>query len=246
MKELLKLKTPTIQHFIGFSFYDFQHSPNPVSISELLPNKTLYEILEEERECKNQLKATDKLIILYGICYGMFYLHSHKISHPTLSTTNVYIDEKNHPILSEIGKYTLPQSSQTVSNLTSTGITRIDLLCAPEIIEQKEDTLKSDVYSYSFIVYEVMTGDIPFDDEDIKNHTKLISEIIVKNYRPKIKKQITSNYKELIELCWEGNTELRPSFEEIIKKLESDEFITSDINEEEYRKYVNSIKHNQK
>ncbi|KAK8899073.1 hypothetical protein M9Y10_001372 [Tritrichomonas musculus] len=246
VKELLTLKTPTIQHFIGFSFYDFQRSPNPVSINELLPNKTLYEILEEERHGKINMKATDKLIILYGICYGMFYLHSHKISHPTLNTTNVYIDERNHPILSEIGKYTLPQSSQTVSNLTSSEMTHIDFYCAPEIIEQKEDTLKSDVYSYSFIVYEVMTGDIPFDDKDVKNHSKLISEILVKNHRPKIKEQLTSNYKELIERCWEGNPELRPSFEDIIKELESDEFITSDIDEEEYRKYINSIKNNQK
>lgn len=66
---------------------------------------------------------------------------------------------------------------------------------------------------------------------------------IYKGYRPIISSNIPKSYTNLIEECWSQNPAKRPTFDEISDRLINDRgFITEDLNETDFFKYVNYIK----
>lgn len=62
--------------------------------------------------------------------------------------------------------------------------------------------------------------------------------------RPVIEETMCNKaYKNLIERCWSQDPKSRPSFSEIVNELERNfDFITPNINYEEYRRYIKFIK----
>ena len=62
-------------------------------------------------------------------------------------------------------------------------------------------------------------------------------------FRPKIKGNVPDAYRNLIESCWSQDPDKRPSFDNIVKDLESnEEFITELIDKIEFEDYVDYIK----
>ena len=90
------------------------------------------------------------------------------------------------------------------------------------------------------IVYEIMCNKIPFNE--IINKNQVINEVVNNSYRPKINDDLPESYRKLIENCWAQEPSERPSFDDIVYVLRMDSgFITKEINEEYYRKYINMI-----
>lgn len=125
-------------------------------------------------------------------------------------------------------------SSNIFKNLNSA------LYLSPEMILGQNNNSKSDVYSYSFIVYALMMNRIPF--VEVKNTEQILKKFINEAYRPQIT-DIPEIYSELIENCWSQSQNDCPSFAEIINQLENNQsFITEDVNKEEYYNYIKYIK----
>ena len=82
---------------------------------------------------------------------------------------------------------------------------------APEIISHINYTKEADVYSFGFIVFEIMTSELPFKGFDEFRILQKVS----KGYRPTIPTYVPSAYSDLIMRCWSQNPEDRPSFDEM-------------------------------
>ena len=96
------------------------------------------------------------------------------------------------------------------------------------------------VYAFSLIVYEIMTLEEPFKNLDLP---MLYTKVIIQNYRPEFEYPIANCYKELNTKCWSGNPEERPTFDEIVDILKNnEEFITENVDENEYFQYIDYIK----
>ena len=121
-----------------------------------------------------------------------------------------------------------------------TGMKCKPIYTAPEVLQSNEYTKKGDVYSFAFIVYEIITGEKPFCE--IENMNDVLEKIINENKRPVLKESIPMSYKKLIERCWSQEQSERPTFEEIVYFLEMDSgFITDKIDNENYQKYIKFI-----
>ncbi|KAK8871675.1 hypothetical protein M9Y10_007413 [Tritrichomonas musculus] len=74
-------------------------------------------------------------------------------------------------------------------------------------------------------------------------NAKEISEKVIENQRPDINSiNMPESYKNLIQNCWSQEPEKRPSFDQIVNLLKTDEsFITKSINKGEYLQYVHFI-----
>ncbi len=92
----------------------------------------------------------------------------------------------------------------------------------PEMISNSVYTEKCDVYSFGSMMYEVFFEKIPYFDsntfEEIRGKVKL-------GKLPKYDKEATytrfeRQYIALMEQCWSKNPALRPSFVEVLKRLE--------------------------
>ena len=64
---------------------------------------------------------------------------------------------------------------------------------APEVFEKKEYGEKSDVYSYSLVLYEIITEKEPF--EGYSNAFEIEEEICKKKSRPEFQQPINKEYR---------------------------------------------------
>ena len=89
---------------------------------------------------------------------------------------------------------------------------------APEIKEgETAKELKSDVYSYGIILWELITKQLPYVDwVEMKLLFKHIRE---NDLRPEIPKTCSPLFSDLIQSCWNADIEKRPTFQQIIDTL---------------------------
>jgi serine/threonine protein kinase len=101
---------------------------------------------------------------------------------------------------------------------------------APEILINRvnqEESTKIDVYSFGIIMHEVFFESLPYrtNDEQFESIIALGTKV-VNGLRPNVPENIVQDvseaeklYLELMKECWSGNTQDRPSFEEIYSRF---------------------------
>lgn len=218
---------PTIIKFIGFSFKDFSNDDRVTIIMELAENGSLSDVLEKVRsnQIPEDYNNTTRQIILIGITRGMKYLHDRKIIHRDLKPGNILINKDFHPLISDFGmsKFFKPDESNDQSKWGGSYS-----YMAPEIINGLNYNQKADVYSFGIIMFEVVTGLVPYPDfknGKIKSF-HLQNKICLEDYRPQFESEIKESFKELVERCWSKEPDDRPTFSELFKMLSNkdDEF----------------------
>ena len=93
--------------------------------------------------------------------------------------------------------------------------------------------LASDIYSFCMIMWELITGRMPFWDQN--NDIELIIKIC-KDFRPPIIENTPKGYIELMQECWDSNPNKRPTTFYILEKL----FNIMSVEEENPTKIIKS------
>lgn len=232
MRESVTLSTldhQSIVKFYGISFRSFEDEAilQPSILTEYVPNGSLMDILEKERKGHTTVdwSATKKCICLLGVANAMKYLHEHGILHLDLKPENILIDGEYYPKVCDFGlSRCFPQSLTKSMRLATQSKVGTPLYMAPELLENREKYEYSsgvDVYAFSMIAYEICSGKAPFSElGDITNSE--LKRRILGGYRPKFTEFVTENMRKLLQKCWSGTIEDRPSFKEIFKTLSSD------------------------
>ena len=82
------------------------------------------------------------------------------------------------------------------------------LFCCLKILQLKEYTKASDIYSFGMIMWEYMTGRRPFWNK--AHDVELIIEIC-DDLRPPIVTNAPKGYIELMKECWHSDPDKRPT-----------------------------------
>src|ERR1043165_2025274 len=80
---------------------------------------------------------------------------------------------------------------------------------APEILQGKEYTMASDIYSFGMIMWELTTGRMPFWDQS--NNDLELTIKICNEFRPLIINSTPKGYNELMQECWDSDPNKRPT-----------------------------------
>jgi len=177
---------------------------------------SLHNLIHESNEIFDEKKI---ISILLQIGHGLFYLHSSSppIIHGDLKPTNIIFDNENIVKLMDFGFSTIKKETREYNNeTTSKGQLR---WMAPELLTEKP-TLKSDIYSFGIIAWQLLTRKLPYSDA--KNEVQVFNSMKDPNT---IKFQFPLNtslaLKQLGERCLNRNPELRPSAKDITECLNS-------------------------
>ena len=230
LKSLKPIKNPIIIPIIGYSFIDFENQNNPTIVTEYLPNGSLADALKNNIN----LTPTNKYIILLGVAEGMKYLHSHKIVHGNLKPENILLDQKLYPHICDHYEFKLSKvfhSSNIMEIYNSEPI-----YLSPEIISGDFYSDKTDVYSFSLIAYELLTGKHPFSES---KSTQQIKNDVTSGMRPDILSIKNKNIQDFIQKCWSVDPSNRLSFESIVNEIKSEEFKNAmKVNENEISQFL--------
>ncbi|RHZ59649.1 hypothetical protein Glove_362g50 [Diversispora epigaea] len=160
----------------------------------------------------HSLTLLQKYDIICDITCGLYGIHSQNIVHRDLHSGNILYNSRN--IIWRISDLGLSGPVDKPSNSIYGNLPYI----APEVICGEIYTTKSDIYSVGILMWEVITGETPFDDYE---HDLELAIDIVKGCRPKIYEYIPHEYSILIKQCWDANPDNRPDVSTILEKMDS-------------------------
>ncbi|MCJ7581032.1 MAG: protein kinase [Candidatus Aminicenantes bacterium] len=167
-----------------------------------------------------QLGIGTAIGIAKQICEGLSEAHRLGVIHRDLKPSNIMIDKQGQARIMDFG---------IARSLKSKGITGSGIMIgtpeymSPEQVEAKDVDQRSDIYSLGIILYEMLTGKVPFEgDSPLAVGVKHKSE---KPEDPKLfNPRISDDLSQLILNCLEKEKENRPQSTEeicsILKQIE--------------------------
>ena len=184
-------------------------------ITEFINHGNLYDLIHDE---SRELSWNYRWRCAMDMAKGMKYLHTTTwppIIHRDLKSPNVLIDslDEKAEVIAKVADFGL---SQVLASTTQGRSVANPVWLAPEIMKAEEYTEKADVYSYGVMLYELASR------QDFFGDTKFMSALenrVIEGERPVIPTGTPPEFLKLIELCWDGDPENRPSFVEICELL---------------------------
>ena len=155
---------------------------------EFLPGKTLKDIEDEEKT----LPLGRGLSIAKGICGGLAAAHRIGVLHRDLKPENVIITQDGTPHLMDFG---IAVESAVYTWTKEDTVPGTPQFLAPELLRGESPSIRTDVYAMGVLLYEMFTGQVPFDDPDT---AKLVRRVIAEappkaeTFRPDLPPELLS------------------------------------------------------
>jgi serine/threonine protein kinase len=155
---------------------------------EYMPGRTLKQIEDEEKT----LPLGRGLAIGKKICRGLAVAHRTGVLHRDLKPENVIVSPDGTPRLMDFGIAVETALSHGEKEDTVPGTPQF---LAPELLRGDAPSIGSDIYAMGVLLYEMLTGRVPFDDPDTARLVRrVISEPAPKAeiFRPDLPRELTS------------------------------------------------------
>ncbi len=162
---------------------------------EYVPGEDLKSFIKRSR----QLTINTSVSLSIQICEGLAEAHKLGVIHRDLKPSNIMIDNEGSARIMDFG---------IAQSLKTKGVTQVGVMIgtpdymSPEQAEGKEVDHRSDIYSFGLILYEMVTGSLPFEGD-----TPLSIAMKHKSEAPQnpreLNPQIPENLSELILKCLE-------------------------------------------
>ncbi len=126
---------------------------------------------------KDQPHTLDEVLSMFHkIATGMQKAHAHEVIHRDLKPENIMVDSDGEPIIMDFG---LARRADDDDQLTIAGnITGTPAYMSPEQVRGQQDEIgpQSDVYSLGVVLYEMLTGTVPFRGSVVTVLARLLNE----------------------------------------------------------------------
>ncbi|GAA6216424.1 RAF proto-oncogene serine/threonine-protein kinase isoform X3 [Lates japonicus] len=233
--KILKVTDPTPEQFQAFRnevavlrktrhvnillFMGYMTKDNLAIVTQWCEGSSLYKHI-------HVLETNFKMIQLMDIArqtaQGMDYLHAKNIIHRDMKSNNIFLHEGLTVKIGDFGLATVKarwSGSHQVEQPSGS-----ILWMAPEVIRMQDNnpySFQSDVYSYGIVLFELMTGELPYSQ--IANRDQIIFMVGRGYLSPdlsKLYKNCPKAMKRLVADCIKKSKDERPLFPQILSSIE--------------------------
>jgi serine/threonine protein kinase len=159
-RNVAKLKHPGI-----VQVYDFEYDAEGESyymVMELINGPTLKDQLFELATANDRYPISEAIRIVRSAAEALAYAHQRNMIHRDVKPANLMIDEDNRLVLTDFGIAKIVTGNQ----FTATGgMVGTPAYMSPEQGMGEAGDERSDIYSMGVILYQIITGQLPFDAE---------------------------------------------------------------------------------
>jgi len=200
---------PNVVHLLDH----FENAEYIFIVMEYIRGGRLTDYMKEKKFNFTEKRAAE---IIYQIALGVKYLHKYGIIHRDLKPDNIMLTEasdKGQIKIMDFGlSKILGKKEKTVDGFGTL------TFVSPEVLIRKPYNKEIDIWSIGVILYLILSGDLPFDDEE--DDEQKIAKSIVFNEVEFPQKKFGNRSKEVINLikgCLTKEPKNRIKIDEILK-----------------------------
>ena len=200
---------PNVVHLLNH----FENAEYIFIVMEYIRGGRLTDYMKEKKFNFTEKRAAE---LIYEIAVGVKYLHKYGIIHRDLKPDNIMLTEANdkgHIKIMDFGLSKILGKKEK----TSDGFGTLTFV-SPEVLIRKPYNKEIDIWSIGVILYLMLSGDLPFDDEE--DDEQKIAKSIVFNEVEFPQQKFGNKSKEVIDLikrCLTKEPKDRIKVDEIIK-----------------------------
>jgi len=210
----------------------FSWEGNMYIVMEYIDGIPLSELIQK----RNKIDPHIVLLIMHEVARGLEYAHGKGVLHRDLKPQNILISKRGEVKIIDFGiasfREQAEESDATKLELTRTGMVMgTPAYMSPEhLSDMKKVTERSDIYSLGIIMYEMLTGERPYDDTF---STQAFTARMKQQYITpgNISKDIPAFFNRIIRHCLRANPArryrnigvLRKKLEKYIRRLSGDQ-----------------------
>jgi len=152
-KVLVHLQHPNLVPLLGFP----THEGRPLIVMPFIEGETLEKLLARQ----GRLSLERALELFCQICEGLACVHEHGVMHRDLKPANILIRSTDgQALLTDFGIARAVGSERLT--LTGMVVGTAEYLSPEQASGSARDDLRGDVYSVGILLYEMLTGQVPF------------------------------------------------------------------------------------
>lgn len=205
---LSSLTHPNVLQFVGVCL----RVPNLCLITEYMEKGSLRNVLHPATgQCTLSWDQKKKMAL--DMAKGMHYLHSIGIIHRDIKSSNMLVANDFTVKIADFGYSRMRADNQTMTQVGTVSYS------APEVFEGLHYTNKADVYSFAIVMWELIFNKKAWDGM----HSMKIVAAVTSGGRPPVTSVPPGAPPSMVrtmQMCWNHDQDLRPSFMEILNELE--------------------------
>jgi eukaryotic-like serine/threonine-protein kinase len=193
-KALGRLQHPGIAQIYEASTADTGFGRQPYFAMELIRGQSLLAYADA-----HQLDTRQRLMLTVKICDAVHHAHQRGLIHRDLKPGNIVVDETGQPKILDFGVARVTESDAQATRQTDLGqIVGTLAYMSPEqvLADPQEVDTRSDVYSLGVILYELLSGRLPYDVSRRQLHEAVQT---IREEDPTSLSSISRNYRGDIE-----------------------------------------------
>jgi tetratricopeptide (TPR) repeat protein len=193
-KALGRLQHPGIAQIYEASTADTGFGQQPYFAMELIRGESLLSYAEA-----HHLNTRERLALTAKICDATQHAHQRGLIHRDLKPGNILVDETGQPKILDFGVARVTESDAQATRHTDLGqIVGTLAYMSPEqvLADPQEVDTRSDVYSLGVILYELLSGRLPYDVSQRQLHEAVRA---IREEDPASLRSISRNYRGDIE-----------------------------------------------
>lgn len=127
-----------------------------------IDGRDLRHILKEHNANNTRMKSSEILRIITDVASALDYAHVNGVIHRDVKPSNIMVMEDGHAILTDFG-LALSVPEGTIGNTFGS----VHYIAPEQAVSSAQAVPQSDIYSLGVVLYEMLTGKVPFDDPSI-------------------------------------------------------------------------------
>lgn len=206
----------------------------PYYVMEYVEGETLLKFADE-----NQLSTKDRLQIFRKICSAVQFAHNRLVVHRDLKPNNILINKDLEPKLLDFGiaKVLSPEQSKQKGTATLLGMMTPNY-ASPEQLRGETVTTASDIYSLGVILYELMTGTLPFN---LKQYTLMEMMEVVSNTDPQTPSHVINKVEPKTHIISQLKGDLDNIILKALKKEPTRRYLAAEQFSEDIRRHLEGL-----